>query len=281
MITTVSVIGAGVMGSGIATVSLMGGYSVNLVDISPDFLAKGKSKIEKNLAKSVEKQTITEDQRVEMLGRLTVNTEFSTIQKSDLIIEAISEDMAIKKMLFSELNTYAPDGAIIGSNTSALKISALADLYKNPDRVLGIHFFNPPVVMKLVELINARQTNSAVFEAVKNFVGTLRKDPVVVQESPGFVVNRILIPMINEAALIFEEGVASAADIDKAMQLGANHPIGPLALADVIGIDICVSIMETLQRDFASDKYKPAPIMEKMITEGKLGRKSGSGFYEY
>ncbi len=280
-IKNISVIGAGIMGSGIATVALLSGYKVKLTDISLDFLNKAKSKIEKNLLKSVEKEVITDETRIEILQNLELSTEFSEIKDSQLIIEAISENIEIKKKLFSQLCEFASEDAIVASNTSALRITDLANLYKKPENVIGMHFFNPPVVMKLVELIKTEQTCEKIYNISKEFVISLNKEPVEVKESPGFIVNRVLIPMINEAALIFEEGVSSAEDIDKAMMLGANHPVGPLALADMIGIDVCQAIMETLKNDFNSEKYQPAPIFKKMTEQGKLGKKSGSGFYDY
>jgi 3-hydroxybutyryl-CoA dehydrogenase len=280
-IKTVSVIGAGTMGSGIATVSLLSGYEVNLLDIKQEFLDGAKSKIEKNLQRSVDKGVITDEARTSAMNNLHLSSDFSTVKNSQLIIEAIVENMDIKKKLFTQLTEYALDDAIIASNTSALKITDLANFHKKPENVIGMHFFNPPVVMKLVELIRTELTAQKVFDLSKEFILELNKEPVEVKESPGFVVNRVLVPMINEAAMIYEEGVASAEDIDKAMKLGANHPIGPLALADMIGIDVCLAIMETLQRDFNSDKYKPARILEQMVKEGNLGKKSGKGFFDY
>lgn len=280
-IKKVTVIGAGTMGSGIATVSLLSGYAVNLIDIKQEFLDGAQSKIEKNLEKSVSKGVITEEERLNMMNALHFSTDFSSVKDSQLIIEAIVENLDIKKKLFTQLTEFAMADAIIATNTSALSITDIANFYKKPENVIGMHFFNPPVVMKLVELIRTGLTSQNVFDLSKDFILTLKKEPVEVKESPGFVVNRILVPMINEAAMIFEEGVASADDIDKAMKLGANHPIGPLALADMIGVDVCLAIMETLQRDFNSDKYKPANILRKMVEEGKLGKKSGKGFYDY
>ncbi len=280
-INTVSVIGAGTMGSGIATVSLIGDYKVNLIDIKEEFVQKAKAKIGKNLLKSVEKEVITDERRVETLNNLTISTDFTTVFGSELIIEAVSEDFEIKKKLFAQLNENANSSAIIASNTSALKISGLAGLYNKPGNVIGMHFFNPPAVMKLVELIKTENTNQEIFNTAKDFVLSLGKEPVEVKESPGFIVNRALIPMINEAAILYGEGVSSAEDIDKAMMFGANHPIGPLALADMIGVDVCSSIMETLQKELGSDKYAPAPIFRKLAEAGKLGKKTGAGFYEY
>lgn len=280
-IKTVSVIGAGTMGSGIATVSLLSGYEVNLIDIKQEFLDGAKSKIEKNLQKSMDKGIITEETFTNSLNNLHLSTDFSSVKSSQLVIEAIVENMDVKKKLFTQLCEFALEDAIIASNTSALKITDLAHLYKKPENVIGMHFFNPPVIMKLVELIRTDLTSDRIFDVSKEFILSLKKEPVEVKESPGFVVNRVLVPMINEAAMIYEEGVASAEDIDKAMKLGANHPIGPLALADMIGIDVCLAIMETLQRDFNSDKYKPARILEQMVKDGNLGKKSGKGFFDY
>ncbi len=280
-INNVSVIGAGVMGSGIATVSLIGGFNVNLIDIKEEFVQKAKAKIQKNLLKSVEKEVITDEKRQEILENLSISTDFVTVSGSDLIIEAVSENLDVKKKLFSQLNEHADNTAIIASNTSALRISELADLYKKPENVIGMHFFNPPVVMKLVELIRTEKTTDAIYYTAKDFVLSLQKEPVKVKESPGFIVNRVLIPMINEAAILYGDGVSSAEDIDKAMIFGANHPIGPLALADMIGIDVCQSIMETLQKEIGPNKYQPAPIFQDLINAGKLGKKSGIGFYDY
>ena len=280
-IKKVSVIGAGTMGSGIATVSLIAGYEVNLIDIKQEFVDNAKSKIEQNLQKSVSKCIITEEAFTNALNNLHLATDNSAVKDSQLVIEAIVENMDIKKKLMDQLSQYALDDAIIASNTSALKITDLANLYKKPENVIGLHFFNPPVIMKLVEIIRTELTTQNIYDISKEFILSLKKEPVEVKESPGFVVNRVLVPMINEAAMIYEEGVASAEDIDKAMKLGANHPIGPLALADMIGIDVCLAIMETLERDFNSDKYKAAPILSKMIEAGKLGKKSGQGFFDY
>lgn len=280
-IKNVTVIGAGIMGSGIATISLLGGYEVNLLDIAQEYVEGGKSKIEKNLQKSVEKGVITEEARTQMMSKLTLSTDYSTVKNSQLVIEAIVENLDVKKKLFTQLSEHAVDEAIIASNTSALSLTDIANFYKKPERVIGMHFFNPAVVMKLVELIRTEQTTDEVYNLSKEFVLAIKKDPIEVKESPGFVVNRILVPMINEAAMVYGEGVSSAADIDKAMMLGANHPIGPLALADMIGIDTCQAIMETYKRDFKSDKYEPASAFAKLIAEGNLGRKTGKGFYDY
>lgn len=280
-IKQVSVIGAGTMGLGIATVSLIGGYEVNLIDLSQEFLDKAKATIEKNLQKSASKGIITEEAMEKAMNNLNLSTDNSAVKNSQLVIEAIIENMDIKKKLMDQLSQFAQENAIIASNTSALSITDLAKLYKKPENVIGMHFFNPPVIMKLVEIIKTELTSQQVYDLSSEFIQSLKKEAVEVKESPGFVVNRILVPMINEAAMIYEEGVASAEDIDKAMKLGANHPIGPLALADMIGIDVCLAIMETLQKDLKSDKYKPAEILGKMVKEGNLGKKSGKGFFDY
>ena len=279
-IKKVSVIGAGTMGSGIASVILSSGFETILIDVIPASLEKAKQAIEKNLAKSKEKGLI-EKEPSELLKSLKFSSELKDINDSDLIIEAVSENVEIKNKVFAEFTAHAKEDAIIATNTSALRISDLAVKYKKPENVLGMHFFNPATIMKLIELIKTGLTCPEVFNKVKSFVLELKKEPVEVKESFGFVVNRILIPMINEAACVFEEGVASAEDIDKAMKLGANHPIGPLALADLIGIDVCLAIMETLQTGLKSDKYKPASILQKYTKEGKLGKKSGEGFFKY
>jgi len=215
------------------------------------------------------------------MGNISFATNLNKAASSQLIIEAVSENTDIKKKVFSQLAEIVSDDAIIGSNTSALKISELAASSNQPDKVIGMHFFNPVPAMKLVELVKTDLTSEQTLNTAKQFVAKLGKEAVTVRESPGFIVNRVLIPMINEAAILFEEKVASAEDIDKAMALGANHPIGPLALADLIGLDVCLAIMETLKEQLKSDKYEPAPVLRELVAAGKLGKKSGSGFHNY
>jgi 3-hydroxybutyryl-CoA dehydrogenase len=280
-IKEVTIVGAGTMGTGIASAVISGGFKANLIDISEDLLKKAEKAVEKILSRSVEKEKITETDKVRALGNISYTTDLKKATSSQLIIEAVSENTDVKKKVFSQLAGIVPDDAIIGSNTSALKISELAVSSKQPDKVIGMHFFNPVPAMKLVELVKTDLTSEQTFDTAKQFVLKLGKEAVTVRESPGFIVNRLLIPMINEAAILYGEKVASAEDIDKAMALGANHPIGPLALADLIGLDVCLAIMETLKEQLKSDKYEPAPALRELVAAGKLGKKSGSGFHNY
>jgi 3-hydroxybutyryl-CoA dehydrogenase len=280
-IKKIAVIGAGTMGSGITTVAVLSGFEVVFIDISEEVLNKARGIVDKNLTYNVTKGKITEADKTKALQAITFSTALKDAGGADLVIEAVSENMEIKKKVFAQISQTVSADTIVCSNTSALKISDLAMLCKHPDKVMGMHFFNPVPVMKLVELIKTDFTSQETFTITKQFVVKLGKEAVVVKESCGFIVNRVLIPMINEAAMIFSEGIASAADIDKAMQLGANHPIGPLALADLIGLDICLSIMQTLQKGLNAEKYKPAPILQELVQAGKLGKKTKSGFYNY
>jgi 3-hydroxybutyryl-CoA dehydrogenase len=280
-IQEVTVIGAGTMGAGIVSAVITAGFKARLIDISEELLAKGKKTIEKILARSVEKEKITEEDKVRALGNLFFSTNLNDASTSQLVIEAVTENADVKKKIFTQLARIVAADTILASNTSALKISELADVTNFPDKVLGTHFFNPVPAMKLVELVKTSLTSKQTFYLAQQFVQKLGKEPVSVNQSPGFIVNRLLIPMINEAAILFGDGVASAADIDKAMQLGANHPIGPLALADLIGLDVCLAIMETLTNQLHSDKYQPAPALKKLVEAGKLGKKTGSGFHTY
>jgi 3-hydroxybutyryl-CoA dehydrogenase len=280
-IKEVTIVGAGTMGTGIASAVISSGLKANLIDINEELLKKAEKGVEKILSRSVEKEKMTEADKVRALGNISFTTNLNKAESSQLIIEAVSENTDIKKKIFSKLAGIVSDGAIIGSNTSALKISELATSSKQPDKVIGMHFFNPVPAMKLVELVKTDLTSEQTFDTAKKFVLKLGKEAVTVRESPGFIVNRVLIPMINEAAILFGEKVATAEDIDKAMALGANHPIGPLALADLIGLDVCLAIMETLKEQLKSDKYEPAPVLRALVAAGKLGKKSGSGFHDY
>ncbi|MTI60350.1 MAG: 3-hydroxybutyryl-CoA dehydrogenase [Firmicutes bacterium] len=277
----IGIVGAGTMGSGIAQTIAQSGYEVILRDIEQDFVDQGLAKIAKNLARSVQKERISAAEKDAVSGRITGTTELSKLADADLVIEAITEKMEIKKRVFQELDELCSPETILASNTSALSITEIATTTKRPDKVLGIHFFNPVPVMKLVELIKSITTAEETFEKAKGFIEGIGKTPVEVNEAPGFVVNRILIPMINEAAFILYEGIAKADEIDTAMKLGANHPLGPLALGDLVGLDVCLAIMETLYNEFGDSKYRPCPLLRKKVRAGHLGRKTGRGFFEY
>ena len=277
----IGVLGAGTMGSGIAQVIAQAGYKVILRDIKEEFVESGMEKIVKNLTRSVKKDRLTEEKKDEILARIDSTTALEDLKDVDLVIEAAVEDLEIKKDIFKELDEVCKDEAILASNTSALSITDIATATARPDKVMGIHFFNPVPVMKLVELIRGIATSEATFDAASEFIENIGKEGIEVEESPGFVVNRILVPMINEAAFLLSEGVASAEDIDKAMKYGANHPIGPLALGDLIGLDVCLAIMNTLYEEFEDSKYRVCPLIKKKVRAGQLGRKTGEGFYNY
>ncbi|MBE3519748.1 MAG: 3-hydroxybutyryl-CoA dehydrogenase [Firmicutes bacterium] len=274
------VVGLGTMGQGIAEVAARAGYTVIVLDRDEDLVQRGLSAIKKSLARSVEKGRISQEEMDQALGRLVPGKGWADLAQADVVIEAVFEDMAVKKEVLRELSKHVSADALLGSNTSALSITEMASVVPNPGRFIGIHFFNPVPVMKLVEIVKGKATGDRTVERALEFAGKLGKEAVLVAESPGFIVNRILCPMMNEAAYLVYEGVASAEDVDKAMKLGANHPIGPLALADLVGIDVLYSIMQTLEKNLGP-KYKPCPLLEQMVKEGRLGRKTGRGFYQY
>lgn len=277
----VMVLGAGTMGSGIAQVMAQAGLKVVICDIEERFLQKGLSAIEKNLDRLVNKNKISAEDKEIIKGRITTSLNMAEGADADLVVEAIVENLEVKIKTFKDLDRVVKEDAILASNTSALSISALAAATNRPDKVIGMHFFNPVPVMQLVEVIRGAATSEETVQAINELAKNLGKTPVVINEAPGFIVNRLLIPMINEAAYALMEGVAKAEDIDTAMKLGANHPIGPLALADMIGIDICLAVMETLYQEFGDSKYRPCPLLRKLVRAGYLGQKSGRGFYQY
>ncbi|MBO9130110.1 3-hydroxybutyryl-CoA dehydrogenase [Bacillus sp. 165] len=280
-VQNIMVIGAGQMGSGIAQVCAMAGYKVVLQDLKQEQVDKGISVITKNLSRQVEKGRMTEEEKQETLHNITSALDIQSAKDADLIIEAAVERMDIKKQIFAQLDQIAPEHAILATNTSSLPITEIAAATNRPEKVIGMHFMNPVPVMKLVEIIRGLATADEVYEAIENITKEIGKTPVEVNDFPGFVSNRILLPMINEAIYALYEGVATKEAIDEVMKLGMNHPMGPLTLADFIGLDTCLYIMETLHEGFGDDKYRPCPLLRKYVKAGWLGKKTGRGFYEY
>ncbi|WP_099159368.1 3-hydroxybutyryl-CoA dehydrogenase [Virgibacillus ndiopensis] len=280
-IKKVMVIGAGQMGAGIAQVCAQSGFDVFLNDMNEQALEKGMKNIEKLLTRSVDKEKITESDKSEALNRLQPSTELTDAESCDLVIEAVVENMEVKTKVFSDLDKIAPKHAILASNTSSLPITEIAAVTNRPEQVIGMHFMNPVPVMKLVEIIRGLQTSDETYQAIEEMTNNLSKAPVEVNDFPGFVANRVLMPMINEAIYTVYEGVASPEDVDTVMKLGMNHPMGPLTLADFIGLDTCLYIMEVLYEGFGDSKYRPCPLLRKYVKAGWLGKKSGRGFYQY
>ncbi|MDO6656297.1 3-hydroxybutyryl-CoA dehydrogenase [Anaerobacillus sp. 1_MG-2023] len=280
-IKTIMVIGAGQMGAGIAQVCAASGYTVYLNDLKQEFLDKGLERIEKNLSKQVSKERIMQEDLSGTMERLRATTDLQDAKHVDIVIEAAVENMEVKCNLFARLDEIVQDHTLLATNTSSLPITEIAASTKRPEKVIGMHFMNPVPVMKLVEIIRGLATTDESYQAVEKLAVDLGKTAVEVNDFPGFVSNRILMPMINEAIYTVYEGVASPEDIDSVMKLGMNHPMGPLTLADFIGLDTCLYIMETLQEGFGDDKYRPCPLLRKYVKAGWLGRKTGRGFYQY
>jgi len=280
-IQTVGIIGAGTMGNGIAQACAAVGIPVVMVDISDEAVQKGLATIAGSLDRLIKKEKITEADKQKALALVRTSTRYEDLAAAQLVIEAATENQALKVKILQQADSLLPAGTIIASNTSSISITKLAAATQRPDRFIGMHFFNPVPMMALVEVISGLQTSTATHDEVKALAQRLGKTPISVKNAPGFVVNRILIPMINEAFCVLAEGTASAADIDEGMKLGCNQPIGPLALADMIGLDVCLAVMEVYLAEFGDSKYRPCPLLREMVAAGRLGRKTKSGVYDY
>ncbi|MFH1538758.1 MAG: 3-hydroxybutyryl-CoA dehydrogenase [bacterium] len=280
-IETVLVVGAGTMGNGVAQVFAQGGYKVLMTDVSDDIIKRGFAKIDKSLSKAVEKGKLEAGKKDEILSRIKGHTDLGCAKDADFVVEAALEKMELKKEIFRKLDSTCKPGVILCTNTSSQPVTPIAAVTKRPDKVIGMHFFNPAPIMKLVEVIRGFLTSDETFKTVFNLAKELGKEPVPANDAPGFVSTRVLMVMINEAAFTLFEGVGKAKDIDSIMKLGMNHPMGPLELADLIGLDVCLNVMNTLYEGFQDPKYRPCPLLKQLVQAGLLGRKTGRGFYEY
>ncbi|MBS7349966.1 MAG: 3-hydroxybutyryl-CoA dehydrogenase [Comamonas sp.] len=280
-IATVGIIGAGTMGNGIAQVCATAGIDVVMVDISQEAVERGLATVANSLERLLKKEKITQADKDAALGRIKISTDYNDFKAADIVIEAATENYDLKLKILKQVDALVGPEVIIASNTSSISITKLAAATSRADKFIGMHFFNPVPMMKLVELIGGLQTSNETQAAVKALAERLGKSPIAVKNASGFVVNRILIPMINEAFFVLAEGLATAEDIDAGMKLGCNHPIGPLALADMIGLDVCLAIMEVLYSDFADSKYRPSPLLKEYVAAGRLGRKTKQGVYSY